>query len=807
MICIFAEKFDVGIKIAVSLGNVVFHGNKITDKNVEKYKTQLEKEIKPIGFIDIEYNGSDYCVTWGNGHLCQLKQARDYDSEYVSWSKMPIPFFPENYQIKVKEGPDKKPAPWILKQINVVRQKFKECDSIINATDDDREGELIFAYVYQYIGVKKPYKRVVIDSQTKEGYINAFSHLKMSSEVKPVENAGRARSIADWVVGANLTAAMSVKYRGLISIGRVQTPVLNFIVSREKEIQNFKSHPFWYLVAEFSKENGEKYLAKHSINQIEKKEEALSLLNKIKDKESVVSKYEKKEKTKEVPLLYNFSNLAIDANRAYGISSDKTLEIIQELYMSGYISYPRTESMHLTDDMQEIVDQTIDMLSTLPEYKDFISPVPKNERNYTKRHFDTKKVESHYAIIPTNNVPKSLEGDKKNVYDLIAKSLIRIIYKPAILEDTKVETVVDGEVFKSSGLAIKDPQWLVVGTSGKERFLPSLEVGEVVSGKYLIKEGKTEPPQRYTDATLMTAMVTAGKNIENKELRKVLEETNNGGIGRGSTRAGIIKTVVERYATRKGKYIIPTENSMKLIDILPLDDVKSAEMTAEWEKRLDKIAHSEETIDNFVKDIEQQTKDWCSKIKDQETSFVFNTAKEQQQLSVNCPICGKPLIKSKFSYCCSDYNNCKFKVPLEVCGAKISAKDVESLIKKKKTSAKSLTSKEGKKFSGFLVLKEDNSIGLSFGLDLKCPKCGKQTIKDSPKAWSCSDCDFVIWNTIAGRTISAKEKKQLINKGKTDVLEGFKSKAGKEFSASLMLDSEKKVVFDFGATSKRNKKD
>ena len=806
VVCIFAEKFDVGIKIAVSLGHVEFHGAVITDKNVEKYKTKLEKEIKPIGFVDIEYEGTEYCVTWGNGHLCQLKQARDYNEEYASWAKLPIPFFPDNYEIKVKEGPDKKPAPWLLKQINIVRKKFKDCDYIINATDDDREGELIFAYVYQYIGIRKPYKRVVIDSQTKEGYINAFSKLKTAAEVKPVENAGRARSIADWVVGANLTAKMSVKYRGLISVGRVQTPVLNFIVKRENEIRNFKSHPFWYLVAEFTKDNGEKYLAKHSVNQIEKKEDALSLLNKIRDQQAVVTKYEKKEKKKEVPLLYNFSNLAIEANRIYGISSDKALEIIQELYMDGYVSYPRTESVHLTDDMQDVVDQTIDRLALLPEYKDFITPVNKADRNYTKRHFDTKKVESHYAIIPTNNVPSSLSvlsGDKKNVYDLIAKSLIRIIYKAAVLEDTKIETTVNGEVFKSSGVVVKDAQWLNVGVNSKDRFLPELEIGEIVSGKYLIKDGKTEPPQRYTDASLMTAMVTAGKNIEDKELRKVLEETNNGGIGRGSTRAGIIKTVVDRYATRKGKYIIPTENAIKLIEILPLEDIKSAEMTAEWEKRLDKIAHNEDTIDSFVSDIEEQTKKWCDEIDANAVSFVFSPSGNAEELSVNCPVCGKKLIKSKYSYCCSDYTNCKFKVPLEIAGTKITQKDVETLIKKKKTSVKSFKSKDGKKFSASLELKSDNSIGFEFGLGLKCPKCG-EVIKESPKAWGCSKCDFVIWNTVAGKELSAKEKKQLINKGKTGLIDGFKSKSGKSFSAYLILDSDKKVTFKFESRPNAN---
>lgn len=817
MICIFAEKFDVGIKIVAALGDFSFHGTKITSNNIEKYKAKLEKEIKPNGYVDITYNGRDYAVTWASGHLCSLKQAKDYNPDYLKWSNIPVPFFPERYEIKVKEQidmkthrPTGKPDPWTCRQLKIVKKLFQECDYIINATDDDREGELIFAYVYQILGVKKPYKRVIFDSQTQEGYIKAFSNLKDSSDVKNVEYAGRARAIADWVVGANLSVLMSLKYGGfgkdsLISIGRVQTPTLNLLVQRELEIRNFKSHPFWYITATFKNKDGEKYSAKHEISQIENKKDVETLFNKINGKPGTVVKYDKTKKTKDVPMLYNLANLSIDSNRKYGISANNTLAIVQELYMAGFVSYPRTESTCLTDDMKDVVDETIDMLSELPEYKKYISAVNKKDRNYTNRHFNSKKVESHFAIIPTNKKPEGLSEDQKKVYDLIAKSLIRIIYKPAVLEDTKIITEVEGEKFKSSGTVVKDPQWLAVDALTNENFLPNLSVGEIVNGAYEIKEGKTEPPSRYTDASLMAAMATAGKNIKDKDLRQVLEETNNGGIGRGSTRSAIIETVVTRYATRKGKSIIPSEKAIKLIEILPVDELKSATLTAEWEQRLDKIAKGEDTLTAFTKDMETETSKWCAKIKaDNSGTKLVSESSNNELLSINCPVCGKPMKKLPWGWSCSAYNkedenSCKFAVGYSIAGAKLSDRDISDLLLNKRTKLiNNFKSKSGKTFSAFLLLSDENKIQFSFNSENTCPKCNSP-IEVNKSFWKCSNksCDFILWNSVAGKNLSDKDRDALLNNKQTRLIKGFKSKAGKSFDAYLSLDENYKIKFVF----------
>lgn len=817
MICIFAEKFDVGIKIVAALGDFSFHGTKITSNNIEKYKSKLEKEIKPNGYVDITYKGENYAVTWASGHLCSLKQAKDYNPEYLHWDKIPIPFYPEKYEIKIKEQidmktrrPTGKPDPWTYRQLKIIKQLFQNCTYIINATDDDREGELIFAYVYQLLGVKKPYKRVIFDSQTQEGYIKAFANLKNASEVKNTEYAGRARAIADWVVGANLSVLMSLKYGGygkdsLISIGRVQTPTLNLLVQRELEIKNFKSHPFWYVIAAFQNDKGERYLAKHEITQIENKKDAELLLNKINGKPGKIIKYDKNKKTKEVPMLYNLANLSIDTNRKYGISANNTLAIVQELYMAGFVSYPRTESTCLTDDMKDIVDETIDMLAEMPEYNKYISPVKKAERNYTNRHFNSKKVESHFAIIPTNKKPENLTSDQKNVYDLIAKSLIRIIYKPAILEDTKIVTEVEGEKFKSSGTTIKDAQWLTVDALTSENMLPTLTIGETVKGLYKLKEGKTEPPSRYTDASLMAAMATAGKNIKDKDLRQVLEETNNGGIGRGSTRSAIIETVVSRYATRKGKSIIPSEKAIKLIEILPVEELKSATLTAEWEQRLDKIAKGEDSLTAFTQDMENETSRWCDKIKADNSGVKLTTSSsENSLLSISCPNCGKPMRKLPWGWSCSGYNkddkdSCKFAISYTIAGAKLSDKDISDLLLNKKTKIiNTFKSKSGKTFSAFLLLSEDNKIQFSFNTGFSCPKCNS-SIEIGNTFWKCSNksCDFILWNTVAGKKLSEKDKKELLNKKQTRLIKGFSSKSGKSFDAYLTLDENYKIKFVF----------
>ena len=821
MIAVYAEKFDVGVKLAATLGGFDYNGKHVTMKNVAQLKEELEKNIKKKGVIYTTFEGNEYGITWGQGHMCGLKQAKDYNEDYANWSKMPMPFFPENYEIKIRDGVDRatrkstgEPDPWTVRQLDIVGDVFDKCEYIINATDDDREGETIFAYVYEILNCHKEYKRIKMDSQTEEGLLDAFRHLMTSDKVKNIEAAGRGRAIADWIVGANLSAAMSLKYGnsgGILSIGRVQTPVLNMLVERELAIQNFVSKPFWYAEAEFTTESGEKYVGKHTTAQIENKADAEALLEKIEGKPGVITEYTQSPIKKEVPYLYSLTTLSMDANDAYGFTAQETLDLAQELYMAGYTTYPRTSSQHLTDDMHDTVDEVLEMLSEYSEeYKSYIDMVPKGKRNYTKRHFDTKKVESHFAIIPTKVKPEKMTSNQQKLYDLIAKSVIRIIFKPAEGESTKITTTVEDENFKTNGTVITDPQWLVVAGSSKSKdsFLPAVSENDEVSGNYKLKEGKTNPPTRYTDKSLIAAMSTAGKTItDDDELKKILLETNDGGIGRESTRPGIIETVVSRqYAERKGdkkvKYIVPTEKGIKLISILPLDEMKSAKLTAEWEMRLSKIEKGEDDLDSFIKDMEEQTKKWVEDVEKAESAEI---EKPDNLTEYVCPKCGKPMKKYSWGWACSGYkkddeNSCKFAISYTIAGVKLSDTDITDLLTKRKTKfIKGFKKKDSEEtYGAFLILDDDNKLGRSWDTGLTCPMCGKP-ITVSKKAWGCSGwkegCKVTVWDTISGKTLSDNDKRDLLTKKKTKLIKGFKKKDGTSFDAKLIIDDDGKVTF------------
>lgn len=819
MIAIYAEKFDVGVKISASLGGFDFEGTRVTMANVENLKERLEKTVKRQGFINVSFEGQDYTVTWGQGHMCGLKQAYDYNPEYKSWGAMPMPFIPPTYEIKIREGIDREtrrptgqPDPWVSRQLDIVRDIFDQSEYIINATDDDREGETIFAYVYEILGCAKTYRRMIIDSQTESGLRKALLNTKPSADVKNIEAAGRGRGIADWVVGANLSAIMSLKYGGgnVLSIGRVQTPVLKLIVDREKAILSFVSHPFWYLEGTFTTGEGKTYTGKHEEAQIEKKEDAEAILQKIQGKPGVITSYKKEPIKKEVPFLYSFTTLAKAATKKYGFTSAETKDIAQNLYQAGYITYPRTVSQHLTDDMQNDVDEALDMLAQYSEeYKSYIDLVPKGSRNYTKRHFNSKLVKSHFAIIPTNVAPSNLTANQAKIYDLVARSLIKIIFKPASGERTKIVTTVEEENFKTSGTIITDEQWLVVDKEmGGEDLLPVLHEGDSVSGEYDIKEGKTQPPKRYDDDTIMTAMCTAGKDIDDEELKQILADTGDGGIGTSATRDAIIETLMMRkYTERKGngkiKSIFPTELGMKLIDILPVDEIKSAKATAEWENRLRKIESGEDTLEDFVAGMEDITKKWVQEVQEAEGAELVKSDKGTNYV---CPRCGKPINKYSWGYACSGYKKddpeaCRFAIGYDISGVTITDKDVDDLFTKKKTDRfiRGFSKKDSPdKYDAFLTIEEGGKLGRTWDVGINCPLCGKP-ITVGKKGWGCSGwkegCKVTVWNEICGKKISDTDKRALLTKRQTKVIKGFIKKDGTSFDTMLVLGDDGKVSF------------
>lgn len=695
MITIVAEKPDVGNKIAAALDHIELEGGKVVEfKNLKANEKAVKAQQNKDGYFKITWQGQECCVTWAYGHLCELKQAADYNSQYKYWSRMPLPFIPEEYEIKLKSNPDRSWEKKLHKQAELVKDLMNKSDLVINATDCDREGEVIFAYIYQYAGCTRPVKRACFSSQTKEGLIEGFTTaLKDGAEMKATETAGRMRGIADWVVGANITAAITLKSygKGVISVGRVQTPTLAMIVDREKAIRNFKSEPYWTIEGTFTAKSGETFKAKHSKEKIADKGEAESIFEKVNGKPGTVTDIRKKAQKKEAPFLYSLSALQMDANSKYGYTLAKTLEVAQKLYDNGYTTYPRTDSQFLTEDMQDTVRTVLGRLSEVGRYRDLIEG---REMKFDVPHyFNDKKVESHFAIIPTGVIPKSLSSQFEiNIYDLICRSVIRMLYGPATVENTKVTIDVAGETFGAKGSVIKDPGWMAVGDASKEEFLPLMNEGDVLEGTYELQEKKTEPPKRYSDKTLLAAMLTAGKDLEDEELKKLMADPAVGGIGTEATRAGIIETLINRgYIERKKKSIWATDKGIELIDMLPVAELKGAELTAKWEQRLRNIERGSEDPLVFRRDFEETVKQW--------TTLVNGMDRIQGSSSAPKASSGSREFVKKEKYTGS-WNGEEVSFSREWGGHRFSDEECAQLLSGEKIT---ITSSKGRKFTGALA--------------------------------------------------------------------------------------------------------
>lgn len=800
MIVIYAEKPDVGNKIAAALDKITLSSGKIIKfKDLKANEKAVKAQQARDGFLKIQYLGEECFVTWGYGHLCELKEAVDYDPDYKNWNKLPMPFIPTKFEVKVKDG--------VKKQYNLVADLMKKSSLIINATDYDREGELIFAYLYEAAKCKVPFKRAHFSSQTEEGLKDGFDKLLTSAEVQPITDAGRARSIADALVGWNITVKLTLASatHSVLSVGRVQTPTENLLVERELAIRNFKPENYYTISAEFKTTLGEIYKADHKTKRFANKADADAIFTKIRGEKGTVTDIEKKTIFKEAPNLFSLSTLQMAANTKYGFTMAKTLEIAQQLYEGGYTTYPRTDSQYLTEDMEPVVNNVLDVLAANNhEYKDLIDGQPRVFDK--KKYFDDKKVQSHFAIIPTKVYPTSgLTVDQKKLYDLIARSVIMMIYRKAELENTKIITNVNGEDFVSSGKMVKDPQWMLVDTKSKDELLPTLTKGDIVDGSYKLNEKTTEPPKRYTDKTLLSAMLNAGKELEDEDLKKLMTSGEVNGIGTEATRAGIIETLITRgYAERDGKTIFATERGIQMIQALPIEEIKSAELTAKWETRLNKIAEDKDTLDAFVKDIEELVKRWVDELDKKVTKSSIGSP-VMSSLG-ECPKCSKSIIKTKWGYGCSGYKDgCKFTISGEIAHKKITEAAIKKLLSKGTTGTiKGFKSAAGKSFDAELVFDSDHKVIFGFAkapttststLELECPKC-KKILEVTPWALKC-DCGVNVSKKIANRDFKEEELKQLIETGKTDKLSGFKSKAGKPFSATIILDKDFKTQFDF----------
>ena len=571
--------------------------------------------------------GNGFQVTWTFGHLCTLKEPHDYTAMWKTWSLTSLPMIPERFGIKLIDDQG------IRKQFSIIEGLMQKAERIVNCGDAGQEGELIQRWVMQKAQAKCPVSRLWISSMTDEAIREGFQNLKDQSDYQPLYLAGLSRAIGDWLLGMNCTRLYTLKYgqnRQVLSIGRVQTPTLALIVNRQKEIDNFKPEPYWVLATVYRDTTFTATQGKFT-----SKEEGEKAFSTIEGKPFTVTKVEKKEGKEQPPQLYDLTSLQVDCNRKFGYSAEMTLNLIQALYERKYTTYPRVDTQYLSDDIYPKCPQTLNGLyqtkfGGVAPYAEFIKPIGGKPLKKTKRVFDTSKVTDHHAIIPTGVIPQNLSDAERNVFDLVARRFIGVFLPDCKFSTTtvlgEVKSEEDTVEFKVTGKEILDPGWRVVRgktpdseksestessenseKSDEERTLPTFVKGESGEHTPTLTEKMTTPPPYYNEASLLRAMETAGKFVEDETLRAAMKEN---GIGRPSSRAGIIETLFKRhYIKRDRKRLVATPTGIELIDLIHEELLKSCELTGIWEKKLRDIEHKTYDPAQFIAELKQQVTD------------------------------------------------------------------------------------------------------------------------------------------------------------------------------------------------------
>ena len=557
--------------------------------------------------------GNGYQVTWTFGHLCTLKEPGDYSPAWKPWALTQLPMVPQRFGIKLIDDNG------IKKQFATIERLMQAADGIVNCGDAGQEGELIQRWVMQKAQAKCPVKRLWISSMTDEAIREGFANLKDQQDYQPLYLAGLSRAIGDWLLGMNATRLYTLKYgqnRQVLSIGRVQTPTLALIVNRQKEIEHFKPEPYWVLATVYRDTTFTATKGKFT-----SKEEGEKAFETIEGKPFTVTKVEKKEGKEQPPQLYDLTSLQVDCNRKYAYSAEMTLNLIQSLYEKKYTTYPRVDTQYLSDDIYPKCGPTLKGLyqtqfGGVAPYAELIRPIGGKPLKKSKRVFDTSKVTDHHAIIPTGVIPHNLSDAEQKVFDLVARRFIAVFLPDCKFSTTTVLGEVDGIEFKVTGKEILDPGWRVVQGKEKqkdeeekkgddeERTLPTFVKGESGEHKPTLTEKWTTPPPYYNEASLLRAMETAGKFVEDETLRAAMKEN---GIGRPSSRAGIIETLFKRrYIKRDKKRLIATPTGIELIDLIREELLKSCELTGIWEKKLRDIEHQKYDPQQFIEELKQQ---------------------------------------------------------------------------------------------------------------------------------------------------------------------------------------------------------
>jgi DNA topoisomerase-3 len=658
--------------------------------------------------------GEDYVITWAVGHLVGLAEPDAYDPKLKKWRYADLPILPEEFKLVPN---DERAA----KQLRAIHRLMadEEIDGIVNACDAGREGELIFAYVYDTAKAKKPVRRLWLSSMTKSAISEAFGQLRDGEEMKPLEAAARSRSEADWVVGMNATRAASIRLRaafdGAVSLGRVQTPTLALVARREEEIRNFKPEPYWLVEARFEATGSRHYSGRYlGGKRLPAEADAQAIVEACADQPGEITKLEKKEERERPQLLYDLTSLQRHANTLYGFSARRTLAAAQRLYEEHKaLTYPRTNSRFLTGDMIAEIKPTVDLVGHNAQYRRASEYVLALDKLPLGRVVDDKKVQDHHAIIPTRSEHDlgRMGQDELKVYDLVAKRFLAIFHPEAVYERTRVETTVVENIFRTSGRRLVEAGWKGVygeeseapradEDSGGDQLLPKLENGEQVETRSVEAMRKeTQPPRRFSDASLLGAMETAGKDVEDAELREAMKDS---GIGTPATRAAIIERLVDvGYIEREGRALVATEKGIQVIRLLGSHPLTSAELTGDWEHRLRLIEQGGDTRPAFMGDIAKFVTETV-----QELDKLKGVRIERAKLGP-CPICGREISENRKGYSCwsRDDPGCGFVIWKKKAGKMLPvavAKElIESLRQSRENGEDSGVGRTAKPVTGF----------------------------------------------------------------------------------------------------------
>lgn len=721
------------------------------------------------------YEGNGYAVTWTFGHFCTLYAPDDYDPKWKQWNLENLPMLPERFETRLMDNGG------VQKQFKVIETLFKKASVVINCGDAGQEGELIQRWVIKQANYQGKVLRLWISSLTPEAIKDGFKDLKDASDYDNLYYAGSSRAIGDWLLGMNATRLFTLRYGGykqVLSIGRVQTPTLAMLVNRYLEIQNFKPEPYWelqtiYRKTTFSCTEGKFF----------KKEDGESLFQKVEGKPFEVKSVTKKNGKELPPKLFDLTSLQVYCNNKFGFSADHTLKIIQKLYEQKLVTYPRVDTTFLPND---VYPKIAGILQKLSNYNQYTQPLLGKKIRKSKKVFNDKKVTDHHAIIPTG-YQKGLPQGEAQVYDIITRHFIAAFYPDCLVANTAVIGEVEKVKFKATGKEILDEGWRVVmkavrskKKSDEDKTLPSFVKGETGPHEPSFVEKQTQPPKMYTEASLLRAMETAGKQVDDDELRELMKAN---GIGRPSTRAAIIETLFKRkYIQRKKKLLIPTEVGLQLIEIIQNELLKSAELTGQWEKQLKEIEEGEYNAARFIYDMKRMVHQLTAEVKaaryvrrlaapkktasvsapkpKSATNKSAKTTKATGILEQTCPKCQKgTLLKGKTSYGCGEWKvGCTFRLPFEFLNKKISEKQLLRLVSKGST-VKLKGFKEGEtKVDGVLTFDAAFNLKLQTAAPktspkkpansdtITCPKCQKGTVLKGKTAYGCSawksGCDF-----------------------------------------------------------------